>query len=429
MKHYLYMVVLVMCQLVWGQIYDPPPINPDPFATGGHSYTPRRSVRPAAKVADDDVAEELAPTTAPVVKDRISKPLVPREKTRVAILGYHNFSTTRPVSEMLMRTSELREQMEFIRRAGLTVISMPEFLEWLHGDRRLPEECVLITLDDGWRSVYTDAYPIFREYGYPFHLFLYTRYLTGRGDSMSPAMIREMMDNGATIGSHSATHPYPSTWKKHEKEGEEAYAAFIDKEIGASRTGLEKLFGSVNTYCYPGGYNDEAMVSRMSGYGYVAAFTVIPHKVTCKTDPMRLDRYMVFGTDPSIFRRAMDFSTTVGGRSIAGAKPGNLAPGTPPPPFPVSPRSGDTVPCQLPTISAQLSNIADLDLSSVHMSVSGFGRVPAKMDINSRIIQWTSPCRIYMPAISVHISWKTLDGARHSAAWSFNVDRAVTVEQ
>lgn len=427
MKRYLYLVVLLMGQLVSGQLFEPAPINPDPFS--GVSTISPRPVGGRTPFVNDDTAEEITSSAGRGSAERFRKPPVPREKTRVAVLGYHNFSETKPVSEMLMRTSELREQMEYIRRAGLTVISMQEFLEWRFGNRELPEHCVLITLDDGWRSVYTDAYPIFREYGYPFHLFLYTRYLTGRGDSMSPEMIREMMENGASVGSHSATHPYPSTWKKHQSSGDEAYIAFIDKEIGGSRERLNRLFGQINTYCYPGGYNDDTMVERMPGYGYTAAFTVIPAKVTCEESPFRIHRYMVFGTDSSIFRSAMDFRQTPVSASVTtGAQPGKLSSQTPPPPFPVFPQPGATVPCEVPTIVAQLGSVSGIDISTVRMQVSGFGRVPAKIDTATRSIQWTSPCRIYMPHLSVHITWNSTDGTRHRAEWAFNIDQNVTVE-
>lgn len=424
MKRYLYMVVLLACQLSWGQLFEPPPINPDPFAGG--IPAPARPAKGGTSFADDDTAEDAS--AAAGFAGRFRGPLVPREKTRVAVLGYHNFSETRPVSEMLLRTSELRQQMEQIRRAGISVISMPEFLEWRFGERRLPEKCVLITLDDGWRSVYTDAYPIFREFGYPFHLFLYTRYLTGRGDSMSPAMIREMMAHGATVGSHSASHPYPSTWRKHEAAGQEAYVSFIDKEIGASRKKLAELFGRVDTYCYPGGYHDDTMVNRMADYGYRVAFTVLEDKVNCQADPYRLRRYMVFGTDSSIFRRAVNFASASSRVAATGSQPGVLAAATPPPPFPVSPQPGAVVPCELPTISARLAGVQGLDITTVQMVVSGFGRVPAKVDAAARTIQWTPPCRIYMPHLSVHLSWKNTDGSRHHADWAFSTDQRVSAE-
>ncbi len=450
-------LLFLLMPVGFGQFFDPAPMDPDPMADGGaymRSLRARQAVRnarggsPAAGAAsisgeqaataattpfaDDDAAEELAPdrgedaSVAPLPR----RPNVPRDQTRVAVVGYHNFSETKPVSDMLMRTSEFREQMEYIRRAGLTVISMQEFLEWRFGARELPAECVLITLDDGWRSVYTDAYPILREYGYPFTVFLYTSYLTGRGASMNHAMIREMQQNGATVGSHSVNHLYPKQWKARQAEGEEAYAALVDRELGESHDKLSVLFGPINTYCYPGGYVTQPMLDRLPGYGYVAAFTVIPGKVTSTEDPWQIHRYMIFGTDSSIFRAAMDFRVAQTGSAVStGSTPGTLPSSTPAPPFPVSPQPNATVQADIPAISADLSGVPGVDYSSVRMKVSGFGRVPAKLEPTTRSISWTPPYRIYMPNLSVHVTWKTTDGASHKAEWSFKVDQSVTLQQ
>ena len=383
----------------------------------------------------DDIPEAqedtpMAPVSTPAPSAPSAQALVPRDSTRVAVLGYHNFSETKPVTEMLMRTSEFRRQMEEIRTSGYKVISMQEFLEWRFGARQLPEKCILITMDDGWKSVYTDAYPILREYGYPFHLFLYTQYLTGRGDSMNKEQIREMMAHGASIGSHSTGHLYPRSWKAAAAKGEEEYNKLIDREIGQSLTKLTELFGPINTYCYPGGYNTQAMVDKLPGYGYVAAFTVIPGKVTESENPWLIHRYMIFGTDPSIFRNAMDFRVAEQGRSIStGTTPGTLSASTPLPPFPVFPKPASTVPCEVPTISANLGDAAGVDFSTLHMKVSGFGRVPAKVDANKKTIEWTPPCRIYMPNISVHVTWTGTDGSARKAEWSFRVDKDMPGQQ
>lgn len=376
---------------------------------------------------DDDFAEDVE--TAPEQPENV-RMLVPRSQTRVAILGYHNFSKTAPVSEMLMRTSDFRKQMEYIRSTGYTVISMPEFLEWRFGTRELPARCVLITLDDGWKSVYTDAYPILHEFGYPFHLFLYTRFLSGKGDSMSPEMIREMQQHGATVGSHSATHAYPRSWKAAAAKGAEEEAAMVEREIGATFPKLAGLFGPIDTYCYPGGYHTPAMEERLPGYGCKAAFTVIPGKVTVTENPMQIRRYMVFGNNHSIFRRAMDFRMSqLGTAATTGAAPGTLPTDTPPPPFPVHPAANSTVPCDFDSVSVDMSGMAGVDFSTVHLAVSGFGRVPAKVDRNTRFVQWTLPMRIYMPNLSVHVTWKSTDGTAHKAEWSFNVDPYATVQQ
>lgn len=239
------------------------------------------------------------------------KPLVPREQTRVAVLGYHNFSNIKPISEMRMRTSEFCRQMQYIRDAGLSVITMQDFLDWRFGDRCLPERCVLITIDDGWKSVYTDAYPVLKAYGYPFTLFLYTRYINVHGDSMTEAQIREMLADGATIGSHSTNHLYPKSWKKLAQDSVE-YDEQIKTEILDSADKLRGMFGACTTYCYPGGYHTPAMIKGLGSSSYKCAFTVIESKVGCTEDPWQVHRYMVFGVDPNIFRRAVNFDGEAG---------------------------------------------------------------------------------------------------------------------
>lgn len=238
-------------------------------------------------------------------------PLVPREQTRVAVLGYHNFSNTKPVSEMRMRTAEFCQQMQYIRDAGLSVITMQDFIDWRFGDRCLPERCILITIDDGWKSVYTDAYPVLKAYGFPFTMFLYTRYIDVHGDSMTEAQIREMLENGATVGSHSTNHLYPKNWKKYAQESPE-YARQVEAEIIASGHKLRTMFGTCSAYCYPGGYHTPPMIEELSHSPYRCAFTVIESKVDCGEDPWQVHRYMVFGTNPNIFRRAVNFDGEAG---------------------------------------------------------------------------------------------------------------------
>ena len=337
------------------------PAEPAPSTPAvAETNTPATPAQPAiAGLEDDDYAEEVedeepapavapapAPATNPVVQQaedpaypaveplyaalgkrggqgdwvtsRFAAPVVPREKTRVAVLGYHNFSNVKQTTEMRMRTSEFCQQMQYIKDAGLSVITMQDFLEWLNGTRCLPERCILITIDDGWKSVYTDAYPVLRAYGYPFTLFLYTTYIGVYGDSMTTRQIDEMRAHGATIGSHSTTHLYPRHWKRYGMESE-PYKAQLDKELVQSRQKLIDLFGLCSTYCYPGGYNTPPMVETLRAAKYQAAFTVEEAKATCTENPMLIHRYMVFGVDPSIFRRAVNFD---GERGVAPAKAG-----------------------------------------------------------------------------------------------------------
>lgn len=403
MRRLLNIIGMVLVGSAWAQYFEPPPMNPDP-------------VEECVPVEEEETppAQESEPHDSP--EDDNTQP-VAREKTRVAVLGYHNFSNTKPVTEMLMRTSEFRKQMEHIREAGLRVISMKEFLEWRMGHLKLPAKCVLITLDDGWRSVYTDAFPILKEYGYPFTLFLYTKYLSGRGDSMTPAMVREMQQHGATIGSHSTSHYYPSTWKEGLERGEQAFAELMDVEMGDSFKRLSELFGPINAYCYPGGYVTPEIVRQLPSYGYVVAFTVIPGKVDVQEDVLQVHRYMVFGNDSSVFQRAVDFSwNAANSQQVARAHRNS-----PVPPFPVYPAPNADAYEDLPVISAQMGAVQNIDLSSVQMAVSGFGRVPSKLDSSSGTVQWNPPLRLYQSPVVVELSWKETGGTPRKTSWYFNV--------
>lgn len=410
MRCILYILMLAVLPCAMGQFFEPPPLNPDPMTDKGQAKPKKRGERVEVSATDN-----VTP--------------VPREYTRVAVLGYHNFSQTKPVTEMLMRTEEFRQQMERIREAGLRVISMKEFLAWRLGELKLPPKCVLITLDDGWKSVYTDAYPILKEYGYPFTVFLYTKYLTGKGDSMTPEMIREMQAHGATVGSHSTSHYYPKTWKQAEAAGEASYTDLVDKEIGASFKKLSELFGPISTYCYPGGYVTPGMLDRLPSYGYVAAFSIVPGKVSITDDVWQVHRYMIFGTDPSIFERAINFDPE---KAAPGAQNGqSMQKLSPVPPFPVFPQPNSTSSSDIPAISAQLGGVnggGGVDVSSVRMYVGGFGRVPAKVDPSNLSVGWVPPFRIYLPQINVRITWKSNDGTSHKAEWFFHVDSKVPLQ-
>ncbi len=235
------------------------------------------------------------------------QPLVPREQTQVAVLGYHDFSNTKSTTEMRMKTAEFCRQMQFLKDSDICVISMQDFLEWRFGTRCLPAKCVLITIDDGWKSVYTDAYPVLKAYGYPFTLFVYVRYVGVKGSSMTPEQLNEMLQHGATIGSHSWNHLYPSKWKRY-KQTSVDYASQLKKELVDSRSTLMEWFGNCSTYCYPGGYHTAPMRATLKLAHYQAAFTVIEKKVNCEVSPYQVNRYMVFGVDTSIFRRAVNFN-------------------------------------------------------------------------------------------------------------------------
>ncbi len=337
---------------------------------------------------------------------------------RVSVLGYHVFHPTKPATEMLIPTSKFREQMEAIRASKIPVITLAKFLAWRRGAAELPPQSILLTMDDGWRSVYTEAFPIMKEFQFPFTVYLYKNYVGSSrgGRAMSYAMIQEMIQSDlCTIGSHSVSHPFPSRVKKAARAGKEPYDIFLRTELGDSKTFLEEKFKqTVTTYAYPGGYHTDEMFELADELGYDNLFTVKPGKIRRDTDGHILPRYIVLGNHDSAFKAALVFRNG----SLVADVPVTL-------PHPVSPAPGNLVAARLPLISADLSKVENLDPRSLRMKVSGFGEVPADFDTTTNALTWRVSRPLRQKFCEVSIQWKLneAESFEPEMKWTFKIDR------
>ncbi|MFU8892053.1 MAG: polysaccharide deacetylase family protein [Luteolibacter sp.] len=358
--------------------------------------------------------------TLPVPPD---DPGIEDDGVRVSVLGYHDFSETLPETEMRINTTKFRKQLEIIQQLGITVISLDDFAAWKRGDMPLPEKCVLLTFDDGWRSVYNDAFPILKEFGHPFVLYLYKNYVDGGGKALTTPMIREMMANGATLGSHSVSHPLPSMVRRKRDEGPEAFDEYLRVELGKSKEFLESRFRvPVTTYAYPGGFFTEEMLMLAPEIGYTHLFTVQPAKVRRASPNDALPRYMILGTHDRIF----EFATMFRDASDAVIAPeGAIVGMLETTPHPVRPEAGAIVNSRTPEITADLSAVGNLDPTTLAMKIAGFGQVPAKYDSESGQFSWMPNRRLRHPICRVEVTWRDTDGKspEKPLAWSFQIDR------
>lgn len=371
----------------------------------------------------------VAQTTAPEPDVNSNSPQQPitekhelEDGVRVAILGYHDFSASGAETEMRINTGKFRKQMQALKDLGISVISMGQFLAWKRGEQSIPQRSAVITIDDGWLSVYTDAYPVLKEFSYPFTLFLYQKYINVQGKSLSFAMIKEMQQHGATLGSHSVTHPYPATVKAQKRRGAEAYTQYLNVEFGESKRFLEKNFDqTITTYAYPGGYHTDEMLPIAANLGYTAQFTVIPGKIHRNSSNATLPRYIILGNYDRIFDLAVDYRGT--SPAAAALLAANAT--TQPTEHPVSPEAGAIINTRLPVITADLSQVSDIRPETLSMKIAGFGEVPAVYDPQKKSISWQVNRRLRSDACEVSVEWKKIDNKPHSPPlrWTFLIDK------
>jgi len=98
------------------------------------------------------------------------------------ILCYHGFAVAEEYkyrSKLFIRGEFFRKRIEYLRREGYPILSLQEALNAL-ADDRLPPCATVITMDDGWRGVYTVGLPIIRELEIPVTVYVTTYYVENR---------------------------------------------------------------------------------------------------------------------------------------------------------------------------------------------------------------------------------------------------------
>jgi len=82
---------------------------------------------------------------------------------RIPILMYHHFADDGDLG-VTISAGAFENQMKALHDAGNTAISFEELRDYVYNGAPLPERPVIITMDDGYMSVYETAFPILKKY-------------------------------------------------------------------------------------------------------------------------------------------------------------------------------------------------------------------------------------------------------------------------
>lgn len=186
------------------------------------------------------------------------------------------------------------------------VVSLAAVVAAVTGGPALPEGAVLVTIDDGYRDVFTTALPILQRYGVPAVLFVTVGAVTdrparaavGEDDHVSWDECRALEAGGVTVASHGWTH----------RSLARVDPAEADDEIARSRAVLQRELGTaVDAFAYPFGtradYSDTT-AAALARAGYRVAFTAQHGAVRSGVAPLEVPRIKVEGGEGLwLFRR------------------------------------------------------------------------------------------------------------------------------
>lgn len=230
------------------------------------------------------------PGTAIVHRDADVEYSVPEG---VSILMYHMIGDMKNNSAV-MTEDNLRIQMQYLKDHGYHPVTMHELYDYVTKGEKLPSKPVCITFDDGYLDSYTIVYPMMKEFGYPWTLFLITDDVGKSYNRMTWEQLKEMADSGAvTIANHTLSHPkLHNLPTRAEKENE---------IIGANKAlkyhlGIDNLW-----FAYPYGDYDDEVIDICKKAGIKLAVTTDAGRVHVGSYPYDLKRVYI-GNNVSLAR-------------------------------------------------------------------------------------------------------------------------------
>ncbi|MFC0677855.1 poly-beta-1,6-N-acetyl-D-glucosamine N-deacetylase PgaB [Lysobacter korlensis] len=211
-----------------------------------------------------------APLTAMAAKGPATEPLL--------VLSYHDIrddvAPKGDADAFAVSAQNFAAHLDWLSGQGYRPVSLSQVIEASKGGAPLPPKPVLITFDDGLRSVYTKAFPLLRAYGYPALAAVVTDWVdlpAGRTVDYGPRpftgedfltwdQLREMQASGLLeVASHSAdlhrgvtSNPQGNSTPAavtriydpaHGYESEAAYLARIRNDLARSAATIERELG------------------------------------------------------------------------------------------------------------------------------------------------------------------------------------------
>jgi peptidoglycan/xylan/chitin deacetylase (PgdA/CDA1 family) len=221
----------------------------------------------------------------------------------VRVLTYHRFGAAAR-DPFCLDPHVFEAQMRWLAR-NERLVSMSEVEQFIAGTRTLPDESILVTIDDGCESLHTVGLPILRDYAVPAVAFIpagriapaANRPAAGDEGAAEPYLtwrqLEALSTAGIRVGSHAMTHRSLGPMSLAEARA----------EIAESREILEQRLGqAVTVFAYPFGTRADysaGTAALLTEAGYHAAFTSQHGAVRAGADPFALPRIKVEGGEPA----------------------------------------------------------------------------------------------------------------------------------
>jgi peptidoglycan/xylan/chitin deacetylase (PgdA/CDA1 family) len=217
--------------------------------------------------------------------------------TPVPVVLYHSVSGHAAPSYTPWNTTptQLADHLDMMLDRGFAPVPLSALAAAIANAMPLPERPFVVTFDDGLADFADGALPVLADRNIPATLFVTTAFVGRTSEWLSPlgegqrpmlswSQLRELVNEGITIGSHGRTHRPLDELPAHE----------VVMEVATSRAELEhELQTPVDLFAYPHGYHSDAIKAVVARSGYAASCAVRNAISSTIDDVMALSRVMI----------------------------------------------------------------------------------------------------------------------------------------
>ena len=215
------------------------------------------------------------------------------------VLTYHRFERRENPPGTVVSPALFAEQMAWLSEHSIPVVGLRESLKLAAGET-VATPAVAITADDGWRTVYTEMFPVILKHRFPVTLFLNPPMIGRGGAYLTWAMVQEMQASGLVdMQAHTLSHPNFNEERRKRMPAE--YAAFIQHELAGCRTMLEDRLGTkVDQLAWPFGIHNAQLEQAAADAGYAASYALGSRPVIAGSPVQALPRSQIYETDGTV---------------------------------------------------------------------------------------------------------------------------------
>ncbi len=205
--------------------------------------------------------------------------------SQLTILLYHHIDSSTPRSTSTS-PEEFAAHLNYLKQNNFTVLPLKSALDDLYSGNPLPTKAVAITFDDGYQSIYHHAWPLLKQFDFPFTVFIDTHSVLDNSSlMMSWNQLKQMHQQGVSIGNHSQTHAHmlsqtEAQWKQEILSAQDQLAANLGQ--------LDKLFA------YPYGEHSSELMSLLERNNYYG-FSQVSGVVNPNTPAQSIPRFSFSG--------------------------------------------------------------------------------------------------------------------------------------